>query len=48
MNVPFIAHTHHVPAEILSHAIELQTPREHDRRSVRQITRRKSSCGRPH
>ncbi len=39
MTVPFIAHTHHVTAEILYHAIGLEAPREHDRRTVRQIAR---------
>jgi len=38
MSVPFIAHTHHVPPEILFQAIGVQ-PREHDRRPVRQIAR---------
>jgi hypothetical protein len=38
MSVPFIAHTHHVRAEILYQAIGVP-PREHDRRPVRAIAR---------
>ena len=38
MSVPFIAHTHHVPPEILFQAIGVQ-PRERDRRPLRQIAR---------
>jgi hypothetical protein len=38
MNVPFIAHTHHVPAETLFEAIRVQ-PHPHDRRPLRRIAR---------
>lgn len=38
MNVPFIAHTRHVPAEKLFAAIGVQ-PHSHDRRSLRRIAR---------
>jgi hypothetical protein len=38
MSVPFIAHTHHVPAGVLFQAIGLP-PHEHDRRPVRAIAR---------
>ena len=38
MSVPFIAHTHHVPAAVLFQAIGLQ-PHEHDRRPLRRIAR---------
>lgn len=39
MSVPFVAHTHHVPADVLFRAIGVQAPRDHDRRSIRQIAR---------
>jgi hypothetical protein len=38
MSVPFIAHTHHVPAEVLFQAIGVE-PGHHDRRPVRAIAR---------
>ncbi|MGA3023849.1 MAG: hypothetical protein ABSF98_03660 [Bryobacteraceae bacterium] len=38
MSVPFVAHTHHVPREILFAAIGIE-PREHDRRPLRTIAR---------
>ena len=38
MSVPFIAHTHHVPAEVLYKAIGLP-PLQHDRRPLRRIAR---------
>ncbi len=38
MSVPFIAHTHHVPARILYQAIGLE-PEPHDRRPLRMIAR---------
>jgi hypothetical protein len=38
MSVPFIAHTHHVPAETLYKAIGLP-PLQHDRRPLRRIAR---------
>jgi len=38
MSVPFIAHTHHVPPEILFRAIGLE-PHPHDRRPLRVIAR---------
>jgi hypothetical protein len=37
MSVPFIAHTHHVPASVLFQAIGVQPRQPHDRRSVRRI-----------
>ena len=39
MSVPFIAHTHHVPASVLFQAIGVQPQAPHDRRSVRHIAR---------
>jgi hypothetical protein len=39
MSVPFIAHTHHVPASVLFQAIGIAPREPHDRRSVRQIAR---------
>ncbi len=39
MSVPFIAHTHHVPASTLFQAIGVQPKEPHDRRSVRRIAR---------
>jgi hypothetical protein len=38
MSVPFIAHTHHVPAGLLYQAIRLE-PHAHDRRPLRAIAR---------
>ena len=38
MSVPFIAHTHHVPPEMLYKAVGLP-PLEHDRRPLRRIAR---------
>jgi len=37
MSIPFIAHTHHVPAAVLFHAIGVQPHEPHDRRPVRRI-----------
>jgi hypothetical protein len=37
MSVPFIAHTHHVPASVLFQAIGVVPREPHDRRSVRRI-----------
>lgn len=37
MSVPFIAHTHHVPASALFQAIGVHPQEPHDRRSVRHI-----------
>jgi hypothetical protein len=37
MSVPFIAHTHHVPAAVLFQAIGVSPQQPHDRRSVRRI-----------
>jgi len=37
MSVPFIAHTHHVPASLLFDAIGVQPQAPHDRRSLRRI-----------
>jgi len=37
MSVPFIAHTHHVPASMLFQAIGVRPREPHDRRSVRRI-----------
>ena len=39
MSVPFIAHTHHVPASVLFQAIGVRPLEPHDRRSVRHIAR---------
>jgi len=39
MSVPFIAHTHHVPASALFQAIGVQPREPHDWRSIRQIAR---------
>lgn len=39
MTVPFIAHTHHVPASVLFQAIGVHPQEPHDRRSVRHIAR---------
>ena len=40
MSVPFIAHTHHVPVEMLFEAVGVE-PHAHDRRSLRRIAREK-------
>jgi len=37
MSVPFIAHAHNVPANVLFQAIGVQPREPHDRRSVRRI-----------
>lgn len=37
MSVPFIAHTHHVPANALFQALGVVPREPHDRRSVRRI-----------
>jgi hypothetical protein len=37
MSIPFIAHTHHVPASVLFQAIGVHPREPHDRRSVRHI-----------
>jgi len=37
MSIPFIAHTHHVPASVLFEAIGVQPLQPHDHRSVRHI-----------
>lgn len=39
MSIPFIAHTHHVPAAMLFQAIGVQPREPHDHRSVRHIAR---------
>jgi hypothetical protein len=39
MSIPFIAHTHHVPASDLFKAIGVEPLKPHDRRSVRHIAR---------
>ena len=39
MSIPFIAHTHHVPAAVLFEAIGVQPREPHDHRSVRHIAR---------
>jgi hypothetical protein len=39
MSVPFIAHTHHVPASVLFQAIGVQPRQPQDWRSVRHIAR---------
>jgi len=39
MSIPFIAHTHHVPAAALFQAIGVHPLEPHDRRSVRRIAR---------
>ena len=41
MSVPFVAHTHHVPPEVLYKALGLP-PREHDRRPLRRIARERN------
>lgn len=37
MSIPFIAHTHHVPASMLFEAIGVEPRQPHDHRSVRRI-----------
>ena len=37
MSVPFIAHTHHLPASVLFQAIGVVPREPHDRRSLRRI-----------
>jgi hypothetical protein len=37
MSVPFIAHTHHIPAAVLFKAIGVHPREPHDRRSVRHL-----------
>jgi hypothetical protein len=37
MSVPFIAHAHHLPANVLFQAIGVQPREPRDRRSVRRI-----------
>jgi hypothetical protein len=44
MSVPFIAHTHHVPASELFAAIGIQPREPHDRRSIRRLAH---DTGRP-
>jgi len=39
MSVPFVAHTHHVPASVLFQAIGVRPRQPHDRRSVRHLAR---------
>lgn len=39
MSIPFIAHSHHVPASVLFQAIGIHPQEPHDRRSVRHIAR---------
>jgi hypothetical protein len=39
MSVPFIAHSHHVPASVLFQAIGVHPRQPRDRRSVRHIAR---------
>lgn len=39
MSVPFIAHSHHMPAAELFQAIGVEPRRPHDRRSVRRLAR---------
>ena len=39
MSIPFIAHTHHLPASMLFEAIGVQPRQPHDHRSVRHIAR---------
>jgi hypothetical protein len=42
MSVPFVAHTHHVPASVLFQAIGVRPQEPHDRRSVRHIAHESS------
>jgi hypothetical protein len=44
MSVPFVAHTHHVPEEILFQAIGVEPRAPHDRRSIRRLAH---ELGRP-
>ena len=37
MSLPFVAHTHHVPAAVLYQAIGVRPEEPHDRRSVRHL-----------
>ena len=37
MSVPFVAHTHHVPASVLFQAIGVHPREPHDRRSLRHL-----------
>jgi hypothetical protein len=37
MSIPFIAHTHHVPASVLFQAIGVSPREPHDRQSIRHI-----------
>jgi len=39
MSIPFIAHSHHVPAAVLFQAIGVEPRQPHDRRSVRRLAR---------
>ena len=39
MSVPFIAHSHHLPASVLFQAIGVHPRQPYDRRSVRHIAR---------
>ena len=39
MSVPFIAHTHHVPVDLLFQAIHVQRQQPRDRRPLRRIAR---------
>jgi hypothetical protein len=39
MSIPFIAHSHHVPASVLFQAIGVQPREPRDRRSVRHLAR---------
>jgi hypothetical protein len=39
MSVPFVAHSHHVPAAALFAAIGVQPRQPHDRRSIRHLAR---------
>ena len=39
MSIPFIAHTHHVPASVLFQAIGVEPRQPRDHRSVRHIAR---------
>lgn len=39
MSVPFVAHTHHVPASVLFQAIGVRPLEPRDRRSVRHLAR---------
>jgi hypothetical protein len=41
MTVPFAAHTHHVPPDVLYKALGVE-PREHDRRPIRALAHEKN------